>query len=569
MRLRQYQEDAVAAVYRHLRDRNDNPCVVIPTAGGKTPILATICRDVVERWHGRVLVLSHVKELLQQAVEKLGLVAPDLASRVGVYSAGLKRRDTTHPILVAGIQSVYKRACELDAFDIVIVDESHLIPPDGEGRYQTFFKDAYQINPNLRVIGLTATPFRMKSGRICAPDHILNHVCFEIGVRELIRDGYLSPLITKLGRAEVDTSKIHIQGGEFVSGEAEDLMDTDELVTAACEEIVELTRDRRSVLIFATGRKHGRHIASVLQARFDADVATVFGDTLPFEREQVLSDFKAGTLKFLVNVNVLTTGFDAPNIDCVALVRPTLSPGLFYQMVGRGFRIHPAKENCLVLDFGGNVARHGPVDRIKVPRSSKEQGEGSAPIKSCPLCRTVVAAGTGLCPECGYEFPSPNRQRHERRASTEGILSGAVTDTEYKVLGVTYRVHTKRGALPGAPKTLRVEYQIGFNEFQSEWICIEHTGWARQKAEQWWRTRSNAPVPDTAEEAVYRAEDGCLAPTHAIVVRHITGDKFDKILRYQLGEKPAYREPGWDEESIDDEVEDDTYASMTLEEVPF
>ena len=145
MELRPYQQAAVDAVYDYLRQHDDNPCVVIPTAGGKTPILATICKDAVMQWGGRVLVLAHVKELLEQAADKLRVVCPEL--RFGVYSAGLNRRDTDQPVIVAGIQSVYKRACELDAFDLVIVDEAHLIPPDGEGMYRQFLADAKIVNP--------------------------------------------------------------------------------------------------------------------------------------------------------------------------------------------------------------------------------------------------------------------------------------------------------------------------------------------------------------------------------------------------------------------------------------
>ncbi len=163
--LRPYQEAAKAAVYDHLRRRDDNPCVVIPTAGGKTPVMASICKDAVGLWEGRVLILAHVKELLEQTTDKLTLVCPEV--HYGVYSAGLKRRDTEHSVIVAGIQSVYRKACELGGFNLIIVDEAHLIPPDGEGMYQQFLADAKVINPEVRVIGLTATPFRMKSGMIC------------------------------------------------------------------------------------------------------------------------------------------------------------------------------------------------------------------------------------------------------------------------------------------------------------------------------------------------------------------------------------------------------------------
>ncbi len=195
--LRPYQREAVEAVYRHLRERDDHPCVVLPTASGKTLVLGQICRDGVERWGGRVLVLAHVKELLEQAVEKLHAMAPDLWMKVGVYSAGLGSRDTEHPIIVAGIQSVYQRAGELDAFDLILVDECHMLPPNGEGMYRTFLADARVVNPNVRLVGLTATPYRMTSGMICGPENLLNEVCYEAGVRELIVQGYLSPLRTK------------------------------------------------------------------------------------------------------------------------------------------------------------------------------------------------------------------------------------------------------------------------------------------------------------------------------------------------------------------------------------
>ena len=203
--LRAYQQQAVEAVYRHLRDHDDNPVVVIPTAGGKTPVMATICDDAVRQWNGRVLVLAHVKELLEQTAGTLSRMAPDLD--IGMYSAGLGRRDTRHSVIVAGIQSVYKRAGELDAFDLILIDEAHMIPPEGDGMYRQFLADAKVVNPQVRVVGLTATPFRMSSGLICRSDHFLNTICYEVGVKELIRDGYLCPLRTKAGVQKVDTNE--------------------------------------------------------------------------------------------------------------------------------------------------------------------------------------------------------------------------------------------------------------------------------------------------------------------------------------------------------------------------
>jgi len=535
MELRPYQQAAVDAVYEHLRHHDDSPCVVIPTAGGKTPVMATICRDAVTRWNGRVLVLAHVKELLEQAADKLRVICPGV--EFGVYSAGLKRRDTEHAVIIAGIQSVYRRACDLDAFDLVVIDESHMIPQEGDGMYRQFLADARTINPHLRIIGFTATPFRMKTGSICTPDGFLNSICYEVGVRELIRDGYLCPLVTKAGRAKVDTAGLHVRGGEFIPGEVEDLMDQDNLVTAACAEIVALAHNRRSVLIFASGVKHGQHIARVLGDMSGQECGFVCGETPTAERDELLGRFRKGALRYLCNVNVLTTGFDAPNIDCVVLLRPTLSPGLYYQCVGRGFRLFPTKRDCLVLDFGGNVLRHGPVDEIKV-REPNSTGNGQAPAKECPQCQAVIAAGYAHCPHCGYEFPPPERQKHDAKPSEAGILSGQVTTAVYQVQDVFYSVHTKRGADDSAPKTLRVDYKVGWQRYKSEWICIEHEGFARQKAVAWWRRRSPDPVPDTAERAVDIACGGGLAATKAITVRTVAGEQYERVTDYELGPMP-------------------------------
>jgi DNA repair protein RadD len=534
LKLRPYQEEAKAAVYAYLRNHDDNPCVVIPTAGGKTPIMAAICKDVVGRDDGRVLILAHVKELLEQTADKLNTVCPEV--QFGIYSAGLKRRDTDNQVIVAGIQSVYQRADELGAFDLVLVDECHLIPLEGDGMYRQFLADARTINPNLRIIGFTATPFRLKTGPICTPDGFLNAICYEIGVYDLITQGYLCSLTTKGGKTKADTSKLHIRNGEFVPDEVEALMGDSKLVQAACREIVEYTRDRQAVLIFASGINHGCHVVKVLQEQHGVQCGFIVGDTPAETRNTLLAKFKAGELKYLCNVNVLTTGFDAPNIDCVVLLRPTMSPGLYYQMVGRGFRLHPGKQNCLVLDFGGNVLRHGPVDQIRPPEPTKSDGQ--APAKECPECMSLIATGYACCPDCGHEFPQLQHVKHAATASKACILSGQITTTKHTVEEVFYNVHHKRGAPENAPRTMRVDYRVGWHKYQSEWICFEHTGYARQKAIAWWKRRSHEPVPNTAEKAVLLARAGRLAPTRTITVRRITGEKFDQIIGYELGDIP-------------------------------
>jgi len=563
MELRGYQREAVEAVYDHLRRRDDHPCVVIPTAGGKTPVMAAICRDAIRQWDGRVLILAHVKELLEQAVGKLYAMAPDLWSRIGVYSAGLKRRDTEHPIIVAGIQSVYRRAAELDRFDLILIDEAHMLPPDGEGMYRTFLEEARVVNPSIRLVGLTATPYRMSTGTICGEKNLLNHVCYEVGVRELMAQGYLCPLKTKAGRCKADTTGLHLRGGEFIADEIEELMDDEELVRSACGEIAELAHDRHSILIFAAGVQHALHVQRVL-GKAGLTCGFVYGETPQGERGETLKRFREGGLRCLVNVNVLTTGFDAPNIDCVVLLRPTNSPGLYYQMVGRGFRIDPSKEDCLVLDFGGNILRHGPVDALEIKECSADDG-GEARAKECPQCRALIHAGYGSCPECGYEFPQPRREQHGREASTASVLSGEVTEIEHEVTGVFYSVHVKRGAPEGHPRTMRVDYRLGFNSYQSEWVCFEHGGYARGKAVAWWQARSRESFPENCEEAVRICEAGGVAEPASITVRSVSGEKYDRITKHKLRAIPPRLDGS-------DEVDDGSlpeYTGPESDDLPF
>jgi len=302
-------------------------------------------------------------------------------------------------------------------------------------------------------------------------------------------------------------------------------------------------RERNACLIFASGIKHGEHIVRVMREEYGLECGFVTGDTASADRDETLSRFQSGRLKHLVNVNVLSVGFDAPHIDCVALLRPTLSAGLYYQMVGRGFRLHPSKANCLVLDFGGNVLRHGPVDQIRVKERTTGDN-GPAPAKECPRCHSVIAAGYARCPDCGHEFPPPERSKHDAQASTAGILSDQVTITRYDVQETHYSVHKKRGAPADAPRTMRVDYKIGAYLWKSEWVCFEHAGYARQKAARWWRRRSLEPVPRTAGEAVALAQGGALAQTKTITVRAAPGDKYEQIIDYELGPVPEPVERG-------------------------
>ncbi|MBQ5788955.1 MAG: DEAD/DEAH box helicase [Thermoguttaceae bacterium] len=537
MELRWYQKEAVDTVWTYLRNnRTGAPCVVLPTGAGKTPVLATLCKTVA-KFGGRALVLAHVKELLQQAFTRVSAEVDGVS--VGLYSAGLGERTTDAQIVIAGIQSVYQRAEELGPFQLIIVDEAHLIPDSGDGMYRTFLEGARRVNPDVRLVGLTATPYRLGCGWICGPDRFLTEIVYEVGVRELIAQGFLSPLKSRGGKRKFDVSGLHIRGGEFVAAEVDALVKGKNVLESACAEIVELTKERKKVLVFCPSVDAAKRVEKSLKDFSGARVATITGETNADERAAIIDEFKRSkpvvdllgretpSLKYLVNVNVLTTGFDAPNVDCVVLLRPTNSVGLYQQMVGRGLRLAPDKTDCLVLDYGQNVVRLGPIDMPTVATRGKTDGKNKG--RECPNCCAIVACGHTACPECGELFPAPKRDdKASSHASDEDLVDqGSIL--EYDVDAVYYEEHEKKGAEPGTPRTLQVSYEIAPHKYVREWCCVEHTGWMRQRFEEWWRAKSKTPPPKTARDAADYANAGALATPLRIRATRKPGKKFPEI----------------------------------------
>ncbi len=573
MILRDYQSAAVQSVWDYLEEKEGNPVVVIPTGGGKTPVLATLASHAVREWQGRVLIISHVKELLEQSADKLSAIAPDIS--FGVYSAGLGRSDTEHDVIIGGIQSMANAgAAAFGRRDLIIVDESHLVPNGGDGRYQTFLREAKLATNHVRLIGLTATPYRTTTGKIYGKGCLFSDVCHETTVLELIEQGYLCTLITPLisKNLAADLSSVKKKAGEFVEGDLQRAMMRGHLVSNTVDDIVSKSHGRNSVLIFACGIAHAQAIFEELKTRGEsAEIIT--GEASPFERSWTINSFRNKSLRFLVNVNVLTIGFDAPAIDCVCLVRPTCSAGLYYQMVGRGFRIHESKKDCMVLDYGGNIARHGPVDAIKV-KPRPENGEPPQP-KVCEKCGEECHASCKTCPSCGESFqkpcwncdvpydisedkcPScnePRKQENVTQPETQADESSAILSTQIQITtetmaigDIAYSKHIRRKLKPRETfvnPTLKVEYFApGSQSFVRtpiavEYICIEHEGFAYSKALAWWAKRSNDPFPLTVDQAVGIANHGGVAACTEITVRTDPNKSFPEITNYKLEPKP-------------------------------
>ena len=378
--LRDYQRDSVDATYRYWADgKGECPLVVAPTGAGKTAIIAQLVKDAVDGG-ARVLVLSHVAELLKQGGEGLLKLCPELMGEIGFYSASLKQKRLDKRVTFAGIQSIYRRAFDIvPAPDLILIDEAHLVPPKSETRYGSFLDDIRICNSDVKIVGLTATPYRLGSGRLDTGEGALfDGIAHDIEIQMLIDRGFLSPVIAKGGKRKIDLSDVKKRGGEFIEADLARAATADGLVEETVAEICDVGADRKSWLIFSSGIDHAKQLKAEV-AYHGHTVEMITGDTPQAERAQIIADFKAQRLRALVNVNVLTTGFDAPGVDLVAMVRATASPGLYVQIVGRGTRIAPGKDNCLLLDYGSNVERHGFIDQIKAPKDKKAGDDGVAP----------------------------------------------------------------------------------------------------------------------------------------------------------------------------------------------
>lgn len=532
MNPRPYQSEALRALQVFLEYRDGSPVTVLPTGAGKSLVMAMVCQWAAS-FGIRVLCCAHVKELLEQTAKTINRLCPEL--RVGIYSAGLSSRQTEGDVICAGIQSIYERASEFANIGLILIDEVHLVPLDGEGRYRSFIADMRDINPNVKLAGFTATAFRM-DGHICGPDNLFQAVCYEAHVRQLIEQGYLSKLRSKIP-IELDTSGLHVRGGEYVAEDVEALVCGLDTVRLACESIVKLTADRSSVLVFCSSVAHAE---SVRERLMSSDL--LVGSTPSDERAAMIADFKSGKIKYLVSVNVVSIGFDAPGVDCVVMLRPTLSASMYVQQVGRGLRIATGKADCLVIDMAGNIRQHGPIDALRI-EAKKTKGKGDAPIRTCPECKEVCAAGCRSCPDCGFEFPA-TEVKHNHTPGGESVLSGDDEADELPVYEVRYRKHHKKGGFPDDPCTLRVEYVTRQgsvsswvrNAVVSEWVCLEHHGFAKKKAALWWKLRSNDPMPDSVDRAIDMAEGGGLAVPSKIWVT--AEGKYTRIVRVELGPKP-------------------------------
>lgn len=307
-------------------------------------------------------------------------------------------------------------------------------------------------------------------------DVIFDALIEPIQIETLIAKGYLAPLRSKHTEFEIDVAGIKKRGGEFIAGDLERAVDTNDNNVASVKETIKRASDRKSWLVFCTGVAHAQHVSELFSS-MGVTSACVTGDTPQQERADILQRFKAGEIRALTNMNVLTTGFDYPGIDCLVMLRPTMSPGLYLQMAGRGMRIAPEKDDCIVLDFAGNVKRHGPITAVEPP---SKKGKGVAPTKTCPQCSEIILAALSACNACGFEFQKPEPEKEEKsyRLHDDDIMG--FKPVEIRITKWKWNKHVSRTS---GKEMLKVTYYGNLSDEPiAEYLAVMHDGYAGNKS---------------------------------------------------------------------------------------
>lgn len=385
--LRPYQQEAVDATLKHFRQSDDSAVIVLPTGAGKSLVIAELAR-LARR---KILVVTHVKELVEQNHAKY----QSYGVQGGIFSAGLKRKENRHQVTFASVQSVAANLEQFkDEYSLIIIDECHRLSGDENSQYQRIIEQLRQHNKGLKVLGLTATPYRLGMGWIyryhyrgfvrSEEDKPFVRCIYELPLIYMINRGYLTkPDLVDATVAQYDFSALaQNRFGEYAEKDVNALLGKHQRVTRAIiEQVVELAVERKAVMIFAATVDHATEITGYLPPE---QTALITGATDQRERDALIQRFKQRQLKYLVNVSVLTTGFDAPHVDFIAILRPTQSVSLYQQIVGRGLRLDEGKTDCLVIDYtGNNVNLYHPEVGEKKPNSDSE------PVQV-------------LCPGCGF-----------------------------------------------------------------------------------------------------------------------------------------------------------------------
>lgn len=550
MALRYYQREAIDAIFSYWQEEAGHPLVDMATGTGKSITMATLTKELIEGWSDlRVVNIAHREELVAGNFEELVRIWSFCPA--GIYAASLGRRDAHAQILFAQIQTVYNKAKEIGHVDVLEIDEVHLVPANAATMYGKFIAALLEINPDMKLVGFTATPYRLDSGRLDEGENrMFDKVVYTYGIAQGVADGYLAPLSSKGMDTGFDLTGVGSLGGDYKKGALQFAVDKEEVTRQAVAEAIAYGVNRKTALFFCSGVEHAEHVRDEVRLH-GKTCEMVHGETPKDERRRILADFKAGRLWGVTNDAVLTVGTNIPGIDLIADLAPTKSTSRYVQKAGRGTRpiyrigfdanndnttaeerraaiASGPKPNCLYLDYAKNVSYHGPVDRAQPKTPGK--GDGSPPVKQCPQdaggCGELVHISIMTCPCCGHEFPPSEDVKITQHAAMTPIMSSE----QDMWRAVTSRRFYEHPGKQGKPPSVKTTFTCGFLNVNS-WYCPQHEGYAKTKADRFWRDHGGAsPFPKSVEEFLLRQHE--LSATAEIEIEY--NGKYPNAKNYRV-----------------------------------
>lgn len=555
---RWYQQEACDAFWQFVETNHDasrNPVLVLPTGTGKSVIIAYIIQHAVKTWGNiRVLMLTHVGELVKQNAGKLSSIWPE--ADIGICSATLGHKDTENSIIFGNVQSVaplLKR--DANAFgvrNLIVIDECHMLSEDENSQYRQVIAALKKLRPQMRVLGLSATPYRMKGGYLTEQKNaVFTDIVYDLNSQfeRLIKEGYLAPVTTLKTKPHVDLTGVGTRAGDYKLDELQKACGDDAMLKNSLVEVVKRSSGRRAWIVFIAGIENCNKCAQLLR-EMSVSAYAVNSSFSAEENATKIEAFRKGEIRCLVSADQLTTGFDVPQVDLIAMLRPTKSPGLYVQMIGRGLRPAEGKKDCLVLDFARNIERLGPINNpfIRARTEKKASSKQQAPVRSCPGCQAYIPVQATVCPHCG--------QKIERNLELE-LKAGVLIERTFghqpkpgrKIATVISVDYTEYKSVSGNVSFCAVYTCIvgGKKRTIKKWLAFNQkkTSIGYLEAAKTWKELSSYPyklVPLSVEEAMQRISELKTPLGLEFIPRNFYfGSKFDEVTEFLFTEENSAR----------------------------
>lgn len=549
---RYYQDEAAEAPFQYFEENSvGNPLIALPTASGKSIVIPLFLQKAYTRYplaNMRALIIVPSKELVNQNADKMHKILPFVS--LGLNCEGLKRRDTYQNVIIGTPGSLVSMIEELGEIHLILVDEAHTIPEKESAVINQIIAGLKQRNKFLRMIGLTATPYDNygliirhdeKSGKCTSLfTHMIYSRIAPEDFLEFIHKNWLCPVVAIKTDTVYDMREVGMSGGDFNQKQAQKAVDKAELTKLAVTEMIAkfAQTNRHCGLVFSTGIDHAEHICEEIQVQ-GMRAGVIHSKMSDDACDIVLKLFHTGQLDFLVNNGKLTTGYDFPAIDFIAVIRHTCSIPLWVQIVGRGLRpydwMNPnqyipgfeyTKDKTILMDFGDNTSRLGPIDS-PVFKKRQKGGANDAPVKICPVasCQAYNYASARYCYNCDHEF------KFEVKFSGQSSGEAVMSNTEPVRNWVNVQFVNYKKIVVGASHGMQVIYCVG-NKKYTELVCLEHTSFAARHARAWWMQRTDMLMPSKVDDALKITHK--LRQAKRIEVEVTPGQKYPKVISHEF-----------------------------------